>query len=362
MKHNIHLHSLFEKLNLEDIQVEDSSTLYDHANIERIRELTLDKVRKDRKEMSFSFKRQLCKVALVACAVLCIGGATVFAAANEGVRETISSLLGISQEKILKVGESIKNKNYKLTVLELACDSYTGIATISVDALSPKAKETFYKDNIVHKLRLSPVGYGLREEEVQDEYRRYFSFSFKVSKELNLYPEEGLTFSMEGISKKITIPITQTVELSELDIDIPASEGYPMSYQKLYYSDLGFTLLGTLENEDVNSENCLITIEFMDGSISKFYHYYGLLKEMTPDNEISAANTQTSINSSEKSVKNDTAPSDEDTIIDFDTEWFSGGGNSINSGKVLSVFSFSKKMDWSIVKSIMVNGTTVRLH
>ena len=361
MKHNIHLHQLFDKLNLEDIPVEDNSTLLNQVDAERIHQLTMKKIQKDRK-LIFPFQRQLFKAALTACIVLCISGATVFAAANEAVRETISSLLGISQTEILAVGKSIESKDYKLFVHEIACDSYTGIVTISVEALSPKAKKTFMNDIIIHKLgHLGSVGYGLGElEDLQNGYTRYFSFSFNVGNAR--YKDSGLNFSMEGISKKIKIPITQTIKLAELDIEVPTTYGYSVSYQKLYYSELGFTLLGKLENEDFNNENSLIMLEFMDGSTSKFYHYFNEHEDPMYDNDLNAAEAPAITNDIETSVTNATAVSPEsNNIIDFDNEWFSGGGVSCDTGIVTSIFSFSKKMDWSTVKSITVNGTTIRI-
>lgn len=362
MKHNIRLHSLFKKLDIEDIQVEDSSSLSDQVNMERIHQLTMEKVRKEKKEVISPFKKQLYKAAIVACTILCIGGGTVFAATNKTVRETISSLLGISQTEILTVGESIKSKDYSLTVHEIVCDSYIGMANISVEALSPKAKETFFKDNIIQKLgRLGSVGYGLRElEELQDENSRYFSFSFMVSDKR--HQDDGLTFSMEGISKKIKIPITQTIELSELAIKVPEAKGYSVSYQKLSYSELGFTLLGTLENEEFDPENILISIEFMDGHISEFYYFFKEQEEFQSYNEIPAPESQISTKGLETSVTNATTPSERNIIDDADDEWFSGNSGYYDTEKVITTFSFTKKIDWNRVKSININGTTIYMN
>lgn len=361
MKHNIHLHQLFKKLDMEDISIEDSSSLSEQVNPEHISQLTMEKVRKDKK-LVFSFKKQLLKAAIAACILLCISGATTFAAANEAVREAIGSLLGISQTDILAVGKSIESKDYKLTVHEITCDSYTGLVTISVEALSPKAKETFSGENIIQKLgHLGSVGYGLREEnELKTGYSRYFTFSFNAGN--TKYIEDGLTFSMEGISGKIKIPISQTVKLTELAVKVPSVEGYSVSYQKLYYSELGFTLLGTLENEEFNIENSLILIDFKNGITSKFYHYYNKPEEITPANDLPSAETRISTSGTESTTTAATAPSAGNSVIDFDEEWFSGGGMSNHEGRVTSIFSFSKKMDWSTVKSITVNGTTIQIN
>ncbi len=360
MKHNVNLHSLFKELDMEDIQVEDYSSLYDQVSMKRIRSLTLHKIQEDRKEKSFHFKKALYKTALTACLLLCIGGATVFAATNDTVHETINSLLGISQDKILTVGESIKSNDYRLTVQEIASDSFTGIATVSVEALSAKAEASFLNENIISKLRLSPVGYGLRElDGLREGARRYYTFSFSVGN--SRYMEEGLTFSMEGIRSKIKLPITQTVALTEKVINIPASDGYSVSYQKLFYSELGFTLAGRLENEDFNSENCRISIEFLDGSTCQFYSYQGAAGKIISNDTTPAKTGVLTDGSKTSSVStNDTAP--DTSTVDFDEEWFSGGSvSSIQSGKVTSIFSFSKRMDWNTVKSIEINKTTIPL-
>ncbi|MDF2540839.1 MAG: hypothetical protein K0S47_557 [Herbinix sp.] len=360
MKHEIYLHQLFNTLNPEDIPGEENSDLTNHINTDRILQLTLEKVQNEKKA-AFPIQRHLLRVAMAACIVLCISGATVFAATNETVRETLSDLLGISQTEILTVGKNIANKDYKLTVHEIACDSYAGIVTISVEALSSNAMKTFLDDNIIEKLgHLGSVGYGLRElDDLRTDDTRYFSYCFNVSN--TRYLEDGLTFSMIGISKEIKIPITQTVKLTEIDIDVPSMNGYPASYQKLYYSELGFTLLGKSENEWVN-KNCNINLEFKDGSTSHFYRYYDEQKNNIFNSEISSSESHAIKNGMETSI---TSSSDvttyNDPIIDFDSEWFSGRGNSCTTSSVTTIFSFSKKMEWSTVKSIVVNGITIRI-
>lgn len=364
MKHNINLHQLFDNLNLEDIPEEaPSSQIGQQVNTKRIRQLTMKKIRAEKIRI-VPFQRRLFKAVITACVVICISGVTVFATASEAVRETISSLLGISQTEILTVGKSIESKDYKLFVHEIACDSYTGIVTISVEALSPKAKETFRNDNIIKKLgHLGSVGYGLRElEDLQAEYIRYFSYSFNVGN--TRYLDDGLSFSMDGISKEVKIPITQTVELTELTIDVPSTTGYPVSYQKLSYSELGFTLSGRLKNKDFDSENSLIMIQFLNGSTSKFYHHYKEHVDSSQEVTTNASKFQAITNGMETSVTNPTVVSSENnTIMDFDTEWFSGGSVGYRDTNVVtSIFSFSKKMDWSTVKSITVNGTTIEIN
>ncbi|MFT4145292.1 MAG: DUF4179 domain-containing protein [Mobilitalea sp.] len=362
MKHKINLHQLFVKLDLEDMPLEDSTSPSHQINMKRIRQLTMEKVQKDKKSI-LPFQRHLFKASLAACIIFCISGVTVFAATNETVRQTISELLGISQTEILTVGKSIESKDYKLTVDEIVCDSYTGIVTISVEALSSNAKETFITDNIIEKLgHLGSVGYGLRElEELQTEYTRCFSFSFNIGNVR--HKADGLNFSMEGISKEIKIPITQTLELTELDVNIPTAEGYSVSYQKLCYSELGFTLLGKIENQDFNIENFLILFESMDGSNSEFYQYHAEQDNLINDPSVNTAQTQASSKGIETTVSSPTEESPKDnSIIEFDDKWFSGGGESTDSDKVTSIFSFSKKMDWSTVKSITINGTTIRVN
>ena len=361
MKHKINLHHLFGKLDLEDIPIEDNFSSSHQVNTKRIHQLTMAKVQKDKKSI-LPFQRHLFKVSLAACIIFCISGATVFAATNETVRQTISELLGISQTEILTVGKSIESKDYRLTVDEIVCDSFTGIVTITVEALSSKAKETFMTDNIVEKLgHLGSVGYGLRElEDIQTGYTRCFSFSFNIG---NMrHKADGLNFSMEGISKEIKIPITQTLELTELDVNVPTMEGYSVSYQKLCYSELGFTLLGKIENQEFNIENFLILLEFMDGSNSEFYQYQKEQDNVINDPSVNTNQSQAISNGIETTASNPTKVSPKDnTIVEFDDEWFSGGGGSTDADKVTSIFSFSKKMDWSTVKSITINGTIISL-
>ena len=166
------------------------------------------------------------------------------------------------------------------------------------------------------------------------------------------------------VSKEVKIPITQTVELAELSIDVPSTYGYLVSYQKLSYSELGFTLAGKLENKDFNCENSLIVIQFLNGSTSKFYHHYKEHVDSRQDVTTNASKFQAITNGTETSVTNPTVVSSENnTIMDFDTEWFSGGSVGYRDTNVVtSIFSFSKKMDWSTVKSITVNGTTIEIN
>jgi hypothetical protein len=52
------------------------------------------------------------------------------------------------------------------------------------------------------------------------------------------------------------------------------------------------------------------------------------------------------------------------TINNINDEWFSGSstGGYNGDGTVTSIFSFSKKMDWSLVKSITINDTKISME
>src|SRR5262249_2049015 len=128
-------------------------------NLNRVKSLTMSKIQREKKRKVFTFKNRFTKVAcaIVAASVITTGG-VAYAFNSEGIQNIISKITGIQQSKVLTVGKSISNKNYKLTVHEIVTDSSFGYVIVSIEALNEASKEHFYTDPL-----LIGSAYGLTE-------------------------------------------------------------------------------------------------------------------------------------------------------------------------------------------------------
>ncbi|WP_310604239.1 hypothetical protein [Anaerosporobacter sp.] len=323
MKININIQNIFRKLDDEDVAMSTDSGREGSINEEKIKKETLRRVREEKTANSKLYSKKFSKVAMVAVMILCLSGFT-YVTASEEVKIIISELLGISKTEVLAIGESVQNKDYKLTVIDITSDTNTGWVTVSVEAISEDLKENFKEEDIINKfVDIGHVGYSICElEELATENIRYFSFSFyDINKQKN---ERKLVFSLEGIRKKVKVVIPQTTMLEKVNISVPATEEHQVVFHKMEYSELGFMIYGTLKNVTEDNVSMEISLEFLDGSSSGFFH----------------------------SITNNR--------IEFDNEWFSGSGNYIDDkGNYVEIYTFSKKMDWSSIKAIKINGTEV---
>ncbi len=324
MKINTSIHNLFKKLEDEDVQMETIQNREGDINIKKIKQETKERVQKENRDNTFKYSKKLSKVAMVAVVILCIGSVTTYAFASEEVKSIITEMLGISETEVLTIGESVQNKDYKLTVIDIASDTNTGWVTVSVEAKSDEAKANFKNENIIKKFEhIGDVGYGIRElEELEKESIRYVSFEFNDANKQQDKCE--LKFSIEGIRDCIKVEIPQTTTLEKVDIAVEATKEQEITFYEMEYSELGFTLYGKLLEVTEKDANIDISFEFFDGSVNEFYH---------------------------STTSND---------VEFSEEWFSGCGAHLDGeGNYVGIYTFSKKMDWSSVKAIRINGTEI---
>ena len=324
MKINMNIQNIFKKLEDEDVVMGIDSDCEGSINVEKIKQETLRRVREEKKVYTPMYSKKFAKIAMVAVVILCLGSVTTYAVASEEVKSIISEMLGISKTEVLTIGESVQNKDYKLTVIDIASDTNTGWVTVSVEAISDDVKANFKNENIINKFEhIGEVGYGIRElEELETESIRYFSFELHDSNKQR--DVKKLVFSLEGIRKSIKVEIPQTTMLEKVDISVAATKEHQVVFHRMEYSELGFTIYGTLPDITEDDVNMDITLEFLDGTVSEFY-------QRTTSKE-----------------------------TEFDEEWFSGGGDYMDGeGNYVTTYTFSKKMDWNSVKAIRINGTEV---
>lgn len=322
VKINTSIRNIFKKLEDEDVQMSTIQNREEGIDIKKIKQETKERVHKENGVNTFKYSKKLSKVAMVAVIVLCLGSVTTYAFASEEVKSIISDMLGISETEVLTIGESVKNKDYKLTVIDIVSDSNMGWVTVSVEAIADGKKTDFMSENIINKFKhIGDVGYGIRElEELQTENKRYVSFEFhNTNKQQN---DRVLKFSLEGIREDVKVEIPQTTKLEKVDITVAATKEHQIEFHKMEYSELGFTIYGELSDIKEDEVDIDISFEFLDGTIEEFYI-----------------------------TSND---------MKFSEEWFSGGGNYLDGkGSYISVYTFKKKMDWSSVKAIIINGTEI---
>lgn len=347
------------ELTNSELYSEDTQKIMNQINYNRIKKLTKQKIKKNQRTHIYS-KWSPVKAAAIIFFIICISGSAVFAAANPELRQNISNLLNINQSEILSIGQSIQGKDYELTVHEIASDSYIGHIIISMEALSEKAKQSYKTSPPYKQLEsIGYMGYAIGElEEIKENYKKYYIISFSSTRDYEL--EDGLTFKLKGIHKKIHISIPQTISYKELEIKVPSTDTYAPSFFNMRYSELGFMLYGTLENKEVYTENADIKFEMNDGSVINFYHNYYPYKEMTFNSE------KPETNNLNLDTQIETAPTVESDFTDYENnsseEWFSGCTISTgNDSSMISSYTFAKKMNWSNVKSIIINDTIVNM-
>ena len=327
MKINLNIQNLFKKLKDDDVVMSKRSACEDSIDVKKIKQETLRRVQGEKRDYTPYYPKKLLKIAMVAVAILCIGGGTGYAAANEEVRTIISELLGISNTEVLTIGESVQNKDYKLTVIDIASDTNMGWITVSVEAVSESSKVNFANENFIAKFgRIGDVGYGLSElNDLETENIRYFSFEFQDSNKQQ--DESELVFSLEGIDKSIQVKISQTTKLEKVDNTVSVTKEGDFVLYDMEYSELGFTINGKLPQITEDGVRVEIILEFLDGTMSELY--------------------QTTISN----------------WTEYDEKWLSGSSTSMDEeGNYVGNYTFSKKMDWSNVKIISINGTELSIR
>ena len=106
-------------------------------DLERIKELTLNKMKPKKK---FCFKRAM----VIAASIMIVASITVmttYALAGPALRSFIQKSLGLEVGEVVLVGESVSSSDYCMTVEDFVYDGINGEATVSVTALTSKAKK-----------------------------------------------------------------------------------------------------------------------------------------------------------------------------------------------------------------------------
>lgn len=362
--------SRYYELPKDEVLTKEEKQLIESVDMERIHDMTLKHIHNDNKSQVLPFKRSFIKAAVILCMLIGIGSATVYASSNTAIKQVIGNVLGINQTEILTIGETIENKNYRLTVHEYASDSHVGTVIVSMEAISDKAKEMFKLNNniLLDKLGiLGTIGYGMGFiEELEEANIKYLKIEFNASREVDY--KDGLTFTMEGMRNKIKVPIIKTTLLKIKEIDVKESVSYPVNYSLMEYSELGFTLSGTVDTEKMNKNeielnNQSITIDFVNGESVLFYYSYQEPKTMSMKDKIDDSIVSQNSDGSASVTRNTKEDKVYDEISIVNDEWFSGAstGGYHGDGKTTSIFSFSKKMDWSLVESITINDTKIAM-
>jgi len=365
------MNKIFEQMEEEKITM--NSNL--EVDVTRIKSITMSKINKKNR---FDFKKILV-IAASFLLLLSFAGATAYAFAGPVLRSYIQETLGLEIGEVLLVGESVSNKDYQMTVEDFIYDGVIGEVTISVTALSNKAKESFKSDSTLDKFGHISLSGGTSElEEYAQDNKRYFSKSFSntLEKYDHIIQSDTLIFAFEGIRDMINIPLNPTLSSEQKDIFIEAHNYYPNQYQSIVYSKIGFTLIGELMNEEENPSNETIDFELKTGEIIKFVNKidydYKRLDEKTKtssENQESIKETilidgiKTRVDRIRTEIIEENAESD--NIDETNNEWLSsiGGSGYSTSGetkfKTETSYGFRKSFDWENVASMTINGTKI---
>ncbi|OON99344.1 MAG: hypothetical protein ATN35_13025 [Epulopiscium sp. Nele67-Bin004] len=337
-------------------------------NTERVKQLTMNKV-KESKHTSYPTK------ALKFCASLgafiIASSVTTYTFAGPETRGFIQERLGLEIGEVLLVGESISSKDYIFTVIDFVYDGNQGTMTYGVTAKSNKAKETFYTDRLFEKVgHISMAGSTGQLDIDGEEYTQFFTQTFTHNVDEK---RDCLIFSFEDIKNMINIPLTPTIETAQIAIDVPSHSNYGTSYHKLVYSKLGFTLVGTEQNDAVSPQNITIDFVLKNGETINFVNHIDHDYSQYMPTDFSGSEDfdwkLQMIDGEKKLVKYATNSvslvSDEKNIInEVNVEWLAGSSLSgYNNGNYMreSKFSFTKSFDWDNVAKIIINGTEIEL-
>lgn len=309
MKIKVDLRQVFSDEEQKDISDEPQ------ISNERIKTLTMNKIQ-NKKYRNYSFTHKYTKIASVVITLLLITSVSVFAFSNEEFPNFISQLIEINQTKVLVVGESVSNQDYLLKVHELVTDSYTGRVVVSVESISNKSKQEFSS----HFMHFDCNGRGFAKSELE-EYReesvKFYEISFSGAK------DEQLQLAIQGMKKKIKVPLIPTVKFFDLVISENGANEYQYKINKLRLSEIGLTLEGVDTKSADNKYLYKAEILLTDGT-----------KEL-----IDLADTENHLDSSNN------------TLCDGGSGYHSGDlDNYINRS-----FTFAKSIPFETMKQIIIN-------
>lgn len=365
---------IFDKMNEDKVFISNSDFEID---INKIKELTMNKVKQGHN--SFILKKVI-GIAASFVIFLTISSVTTYSVAGPVARSYIGEILGFETGEVLLVGETISNRDYSMTVEDFIYDGVNGKVTLSVSANSNLAKESFKTDKIYDKFGHFSIGYGIGElEQYNEDNKRFFSISF--SKPINKYNHlvtnlDNLVFAFDGMKDMIKIPLEQTLSSLQKDISVAAQGYYPVEYNSIVYSNLGFTLIGNIEKENESYENMKIDFVLKNGDVINFVNTYD--RYSTPiESNTSSENQETynetiimdgkktNVNVSKNTLDQSNLIEGVDFIRETNDEWFagsSGSGHSSDTDMIESSFRFAKTFDWEMVEIMIINGTEIKFN
>ncbi|WP_291647594.1 DUF4179 domain-containing protein [Clostridium sp.] len=365
---------IFDRMNEDKIFISNSDFEID---INKIKKLTMNKVKKG--DNRFILKK-IIGVAASLVIFITISSVTTYALAGPVARSYIGEILGFETGEVLLVGETISNKDYSMTVEDFIYDGVNGEVTLSVSANSNLAKESFITDKIYDKFGHFGIGYGIGElEQYNEDNKRCFSISF--TRPINKYNHlvtnlDNLVFTFDGMKDMIKIPLEETLSSFQKDISVAAQGYYPVEYNSIVYSKLGFTIIGNIEKENESYENMKIDFVLKNGDVINFVNTYdryitSIKSNTSNENQENYNETiiidgkRTNVNVSKNTLEQSNLIEGVDFIREINDEWFAGSGGSGHSpdtDMIENSFRFTKAFDWKMVERMIINGTEIEFN
>ncbi len=331
-------------------------------DLNRVKRLTMNKIRQEENKKLLTIRSIGTKAACAVIAAVLITTGSVYAFRDEGFQSFISQLTGVQQTKILRVGEAVANRDYKMKVHEIVTDSYVGDVVISVEALSDNSKNDF--ENYRIDLKHIGSGYGLGElDEYRETFTRYYKISFSGATHKYSRNDGKLKFSVRGMKQDIEVPLSSTVELMDREIAEDNSNGYEYRFNKFHLSEIGLTL----EGNDTRNLDCEywynIELLFADGSkelLAKKMNENSI-KTLIPDNAKNSSGKLKRYDDGVESLTQNTAAATGNTIIDTSVNGaLNSGGSMYHSGDADNYVNvgirFSKNLPLDTIKQVIING------
>ncbi len=241
---------------------------YTDFDIKRIKKMTMDRVKLEKNDKRKFIKKPV-SWAVSFAMIIVLGSATVLAATSPEVRAYISELFGFNPDYVLHVGESVENDDYELTLEGMVYDGIIAEMIISLSAKSEKSQATFNEYDLI-----SWFGGIIRNatmiemEEFTEEHTKFYKVIYTGNFTRYSFFHDGhfdeFEFTFLGMGENIVIPIETTIELSEKEINVEPVDYYARYFDAIYYSEIGFTIDGYLDEDKVN--------ELDEGRISDMTH------------------------------------------------------------------------------------------
>lgn len=236
------LAELFQMLDEETVKVNVGKNR--EPDSEKILQMTLARVRAERRREKHLTWRKYGKYAAACAAAAVVMGTGIFAAAGVDIRQTIQGILGLSEEQVQVQEKVIRGRDFEVRVRDSAFDGNIGWTAFEVKGISEQGKEALENprlhtfDQLFEKdmMLTVPETYSMVKRAEGDT--RYFVLQFSNQM------EEGNVIQLESPASGEKLEIVLERNFDTKKVDIRSLSDDMREYESLEYSALGIKVTG----------------------------------------------------------------------------------------------------------------------